>query len=151
MITKRDNGVNAIVGVIIMVAVVLAIAATVYVYVENQRKEIETGQQIKIYIMNYSVSQDGNIQVDLGFVNDNDPTSANITLEVERLTIKNRVEVDHIFVFTKIIKTTIGSGATKQIICEPTQLNNNGIYRIDISCKTEFKDYPRQSVYVFSK
>jgi len=47
-ITKKNNGISAIIGVIVMVAITVTIAASVFVYVELVRLEGEGGEPLHI-------------------------------------------------------------------------------------------------------
>jgi len=147
----NKKGISAVVGVIIMVAIVIGIAAAVYIYVNNEMEKREAAKEIDMFIMDYSVNDDGALQMKLGFINDNNEINAKITIEVEELTVMNRVETETYFKFAKVINTTIEPGNTTKTIAEPWKLLDTKTYRVDVSMKTDYCDYPRESFYIFAE
>ena len=147
----NGKGISAVVGIILMVAIVIAIAAVVYAFVVNQQHTINDASSIDMRIMNYSTYDNGSLEINLGFINNDSQINGNITIEVEKLIVDHRKEIDHGFTFTKIVQITIDNGATEQTIAEPAQLDKNYNYRISVSLTTQYKQYQRQSFYMFAE
>lgn len=60
---KLNNGVSAIIGVILMTAITVAIAATVYVYVAGMIDSSPEGELIEITGIFNAISENGSIRI----------------------------------------------------------------------------------------
>ena len=147
----NKKGVRAVVGVILMVAVVAAIAAACYFFVQEQQKEKTSAMNINMWISNYTVTSNGAVQIEFSFLNNNSKVDADITINVEEIKIVDRVETTSRPKFMRTINITIDEGTTQKLIAEPTEMEKNKTYRMDISMKTEYREYPIQSFYIFAE
>jgi hypothetical protein len=147
----NGRGISAIVGTIMLVATVVAMAAVCYVLVQTQQEKQECARSMDMWISNYTVTENGAVQIEFGFLNNNSKIDASITINVEEIRIVDRMETSSQTKFTKIVNITIDEGNTKKLIAEPTELEKNKTYRVDISMTTEYRQYPIRSLYVFAE
>ena len=146
----NGKGISGIVGTIILVAVVVGIAASLYVFVCNEQGKIEKARDIDLSIKDHSVDNNGALQMTLGFINNGSKINANITISVEQLMIQGRVESNQTFVFTKTINTTIDAGVSEKTVAEPTNLSINNTYKVNVSLITQYENQI-ESFYIFSE
>ena len=89
---NKEKGLSAIAGTVLMVAIVIAIAAVVYVYVNNWEENQGKCRNTMMNITDYGIGADGQLFFNVNVTNPGGNLTANFTITVNALAIENRIE-----------------------------------------------------------
>ena len=148
---NKEKGLSAIAGTVLMVAIVIAIAAVVYVYVNNWEENQGKCRNTMMNITDYGIGADGQLFFNVNVTNPGGNLTANFTITVNALAIENRIEKGAKETYNTTIQRILPPGQTIQSVGEITKLDQNMNYRVEVKIMTKYLQTPMvKELYIFA-
>ena len=147
----NKRGVSAVWGVVLIVVITIIIAAIVYTCVSNSQQNITKEKNLEMAVTSYDI-ENGQLSIKLGFINEDENLSANITILIDELVIEDRIEVFRHTWNEKEYQITIGQDIWFTDIFNITKVLDNSTYEITVMCTTEHITDPlTKTFYIFKE
>ena len=159
---KNNKGISAIIGVILMVAMTVVIAATVYYYVETTRQRMDAIEEVSIDVTDYFIWNSSTMGSFTGSLSNSSPPlivtfkitnpgekiRAHIRASSFELIVENRTVVDEIPSGLAIRPIMIGLGNNTHTYQFDYIMWGEEYYKVELQLVTEFAVYNLEPLYI---